>query len=134
RAGEVGMALEVPDILEPACREVVEHMNRVPLIEQQVAQVRPDEARAPGDQVAHLTLAVHACGVGRRLWRSAVPPNPPSTRIATPPPISASVDPSPPEPRERSARSTAAGTPASTPPGVAGAPRDGVPRPPRPRA
>src|SRR5207248_10223837 len=86
---------------------------------------------APRDQVAHLALAAHACGVGRRLWRSTVPPNPPSTRIATPPPISASVDPSPSDARERSARSTAAGTPASTPLGVAGAPGDGVPCPPR---
>src|SRR6202011_3307269 len=63
---------------------------------------------AAGHEEVHLMRVDHGEDVRRRLCRSTVPPKAPSTRTATPPPVSARIEPSPPaEPCARAARSIA---------------------------
>ena len=47
---EIGMVAEVRDILDRAGREVVEHEHFRALVQEELGQVRADEARAAGDQ------------------------------------------------------------------------------------
>jgi hypothetical protein len=109
--------LEMADVLDPAGGEVVEHVNRMVVLDQQIAQMRPDEARAAGDEESHLVPVDHAECVEWRLRLRIVPPNPPRTRIATPPARSARIEPSPPDepPCELDARSTEEGSAACGP-------------------
>ena len=88
--------LQVAHVLAGASGEVVERVHRMPFLQQQVAQMRADEARAPRYEHSHLAGRDHADDEGRRLCLSTVPPKPASTRIATPPPTRASSEPLPP--------------------------------------
>src|ERR1035438_6980990 len=83
-------------------------MHRMVALDQEIAQMRPDEACAPGDEESHLAPVDHAVGVEWRLCFRIIPPNPPRTRIATPPARSTRIEPPlPAEPvRELDALST----------------------------
>jgi hypothetical protein len=73
--------------------------------------MRAYEACAPGDEESDLVPVDHPEGVGWRARLRTVPPRPPRTRIATPPPRSARIEPLLPEDAcELDARSTAEGS------------------------
>jgi hypothetical protein len=91
------MVLEVADVLDRTGREIVQHVHLVALLDQQITQMRADEARTTGDEESDLAPADHREGVERRERHSTAPPKPPSARIAAPPPSSARIEPPPPE-------------------------------------
>src|ERR1035437_4680725 len=93
--------------------------------------MRADEARAAGDEESILVSVDHPEGVEWRLRLRTVPPSPPRTRIATPPPRRARIELSLPEEAcELDARSTAEGS-VSCRLGVLAAPAlEAGPRPP----
>jgi len=60
RVLEARIALQVADVLHAAGREVIEQMYRVVVLDQQIAQMRADEAGSAGDQEPHLAFADRA--------------------------------------------------------------------------
>ena len=57
---EALLALEVPDVVDAAGGQVVDDEDLVAALQQLVRQVRPDEARAAGDQITHQTKILNA--------------------------------------------------------------------------